>query len=590
MTALRRRMLRDLIMYAVVAAMALAGAASVLRLWRADPGVPFGFTGDATYNCALTQGVLENGWFVSNPRLGAPGTMSLMDFPSDDHLHWAFLWLLVRSVGDWAEAYNLYYLIGFPLVAVASTCAMRRLGVSRLAAVVAGVLYALAPYHFLRGEGHIMLSSYYLVPPTLAFAVELFGPSPPLTKVGEDGRRLRLRGRGSPAVLTVCVLAGIAGVYYALWAAFFFVVAGAVAWWRTGESVRARAAAVLAAVVLASVAVGLAPFVVHRVTTPANTEVAARRPVEAFVYGLRTVDMLLPVQGHRVARLAALRAEHRAGLAGISGVLDNESQTSALGAVASTGFLLLLAVTVAGRRRRRGLSDRLEAAASLNVAGLLLASAGGFGAVVAIWFPLIRGYNRLSIHLAFLGLLALAWVFDASLPRGAGGWRRWAAPVVAGVVLLVGVFDQTTPAMVPDYEGLKARTDSLGSFVAEMEQGLAPGAAVFQLPYVRFPEHPAPGKMADYDQMQPFLFSETLRWSGAAMKGSEVARWQSVTSTLPPDAFVDAVREKGFSAVWLDRAGYDDGGLAKAEELRSVLGTEAKTSSDGRYAFFPLDR
>src|SRR5207253_11475742 len=43
-----------------------------LRLWHAHLEVPFSYTGDAVLFQALVKGAVENGWYLTNPRLGMP--------------------------------------------------------------------------------------------------------------------------------------------------------------------------------------------------------------------------------------------------------------------------------------------------------------------------------------------------------------------------------------------------------------------------------------------------------------------------------------------------------------------------------------
>lgn len=580
----------EALLYAAVVALCLLGAVFVLRLWGADLRVPLHFAGDSTYNLAMTKGVAENGWFTHNPRLGAPGEMDILDFPSGDGLHWLAIKALVAMTGGAATAMNLWFLAGFPLAGACALWAFRRCGLSRPMALLASVLYALAPYHFLRGLEHLMLSGYFLVPPVLAFALSLFGDRPALTAEADGRRRLALRAPASIGALAVCALSGVAGIYYAIFGSFFLGVAGAVGARKRRERARLVAAAVMIAVTMGAAAAGLAPFITHRATVGPNPQVAARRVDETFTYGLRINEMLLPVTDHRVPRLAAMRERWAAGLRRLRVSLDNESQWSALGIVGAAGFLVLLAVSLAGARRRGGPGEHLEGVAALNLAGVLLATVGGFGALVAMKFPWIRGYNRISVLLAFFALLAVGVLADAAVARLAAGRRTAAGWALAALLLAVGVFDQTTPAMAPDHAAARARTETLAAFVAQVEAGLPEGAMVLQLPYVPFPEHGPTYLMADYDHLQAYLYSGRARWSGGAVMGSEAAEWQERVSALPAAHVAAEARARGFAGVWVDRFGLIDDGAALVGGLTEALGVSPVESADGRYAYFALGR
>ncbi len=97
---------------------------------------------------------------------------------------------------DWPVAMNLYFLIGFPLAAMTALWFLRQCGVSRLLAVTLATLYALAPYHFIRGESHLFLASYYAIPLALALLVHVLRGEP--SRAG-DAERDGAAGRCRPS-------------------------------------------------------------------------------------------------------------------------------------------------------------------------------------------------------------------------------------------------------------------------------------------------------------------------------------------------------------------------------------------------------
>ena len=146
--------------------LASLGATIFLRLWDADFRVPFSYSGDGTLNLTLIKTVMERGWFYENPRLGAPSGQELYDYPvlSGDGLHVVFFWLAGLFTGDPSVVMNVFFVLTFPVTAVVTYLVLRRLAVGPEVALVIAVLYALTPYHFMRGEVHLFLAAYYVVP------------------------------------------------------------------------------------------------------------------------------------------------------------------------------------------------------------------------------------------------------------------------------------------------------------------------------------------------------------------------------------------------------------------------------------------
>ena len=57
----------------------------LLKLWRADLRVPLHYNGDALIHTMFIKGIVENGWYWQNPRLGAPGGLQMYDIPAVDN-------------------------------------------------------------------------------------------------------------------------------------------------------------------------------------------------------------------------------------------------------------------------------------------------------------------------------------------------------------------------------------------------------------------------------------------------------------------------------------------------------------------------
>jgi phosphoglycerol transferase len=571
----------DVAWYAVLAMVTGFAVFGVLNLWNADLKVPFAYSGDA-----VSTGASVNG------SVGAPGTTNMLDYPGADLLHLVVLKVLCLVTGNWAVVVNTYYLLGYLAVALACGWSMRRLGLSRPAALAVSVLYAMLPYHLLRGEEHLLLGQYYIVPLVCVLAIELAAGRTPLALMtGSRGRRWLAAGRGWWP-LAVCALLGQSGVYYAFFGCFFLLVAALWGWWRLRERARLAVGAVLIGTVVTVALAGLAPNLIYRQSDGSNSVVAARGTAEAEVYGLKIAQVVLPVRDHRVGVLARLRERYVSGVTGVYGQLgDTESEWVPLGVLGTIGWLLLLSASVFGLRRSSGESGSMavvSAAGALNLAGVVLATVGGFSAVLAVVFTQIRAYNRIIVFLGFFAFLVIGMVLDRLRDKVPVASQAWATVALVTAVLVIGVADQTTGAMVPRYADIRADWLVTGAFVDEVQNAVPVGSAIFQLPYVPFPENPPVARMSDYDHFKPYLQSTTLRWSYGAVKGRETAAWQQATASLDTTLMVSALRQAGFAGVWVDRYGYGDSGSAELTSLQTVLGRRPAVSSDGRYAFFVL--
>lgn len=570
-------------LYAGVAVVTTLVARWVLGVSFAALGVPFAYSIDAVYSQAVTKGMIENLWWWSNPSVGAPAGQVLLDFPNSDGIHLLLMKLISVVVPDAVTVNNLYFLGGFPLAAVTSLYVMRHFGVSRPAAFATSAAFALLPFHFMRGVSHLMLSSYWTIPLVVLLGLWAASDTPPFL----EGRRLVWRERRSVAAIVVGLVVGSAGIYQAFFACFFLGAIAVFCWSKRRSPLFAVPALLLVGVIGGAVILNVGPsFVYHRVKGP-NPQAIVRLPLESELYAFRITQLVLPLRSHRLPFLAGLRERYASSVGGIAPNLLNENETATLGLLGTLGFLSLLAWT-AFRLRPSTRASGLEIMAPLgamNLTALLLGVIGGFGSLFAFFVsPEIRAYNRISVHIAFFSLFALALLLDRFAFRRPWAQPPFAAAVLVGVLVVVAVLDQTAPSMTIDFGSLSAAYRNDGDFVAKVEASVPPDSMIFQLPHVPFPENPPVGEMSDYEHLKAYLHSKTLRWSYGAVRGREADVWQLEVSGLPAAELVAAVKSRGFKGVWVNRFG----GETMEQQIQAVLGVQPLVSADGRLAFYRI--
>lgn len=558
----------------VTAFAALALLVPVLQLWRAAWNVPFSYQGDATYHLSVAKALVDFGGSSTNPALGAPFAQVIHDMPlGGDRLHLVLLQGLAWLTGDATVTVNLFFVLSFPLVAVAALLVLRRLRVSAAPAVVGGLLYAFLPYHFARGEHHLFLSGYYTVPIAVYLALRLL-----------DGRAARPCSGSSMLLWAAgCVLVGSGGAYYGPMSALLVAAAALAAYARNRSRPLLRAGILTVGLILGTFLVNLAPSLWYVQQHGANTAVA-RHPAESEHYGMKLAGLLLPREDHRLPGFANLAASFR----NPSPVPSERGQ--ALGLVTAAGLAYLLGVAALTLAGRRSFSDSDRHLSFVAVAAVAVGTVGGLSSLVALFAsPVIRSWNRLSIYVAFVALVALAGLADRLWAHlRARGHRPVAWVAMLGMVLAVGVLDQTSVADVPRYATVAAEYRSDAGFVAGLEANLPAAAMLFQLPVRAFPELRGPADMKVSDPFRPYLHSSDLRWSFGGVQGRPTADWQRPLAVQPVDSLLPRLAALDFSGVVVDRFGYDDRAAVLETALRAQLGEPTEVSPDGRFSFFDL--
>lgn len=559
-----------------------------LELWRADLSIPFSDSRDSLYNAAVIKGEADNGsWFLRNRFVGAPDGLEFHDHLGAYGLFHVALKLLLLVTGDHGSAMNLFFLGGFLAVASACLAALRRLGLSPAPAVGASVLFTFLPYHFMRGEEHLFVGAYVAVPllATLALLVLRVEPPPKATPAGPASTAPWRRAVGAAAV---CLVAASAGVYHSFFGALLIAAAGVFAAARTRSFRPPLVAALLVGTIVAGLAANLAPTIAYR-RAHGDTRAFARTPATAERFALRVPQLVLPISAHRIPLFQWTKARYNAGAE------IEEGDSTSLGLLACGGFLLLLGLPFArllGRARDGLAADPLVTdLALLNLTVLLVATAGGFSPLVALWLtPQIRAYNRTSVYIAFFALAALVALWDRAARRSTSKRRGILLGAGLATAVILGLLDQTSPEFAPPYEAIRDRTFQQRRFIAAVEATLPEEAMVFQLPYLPFPEGGALNRMSDYDHFAwGYLASKRLRWSYGAMRGRGSDAWLRDIAARPPRALAESLALAGFDGLLIDRFGYDDAVAAALDaQLRETVGDPALVSDGGRHTFFDL--
>jgi phosphoglycerol transferase len=343
--------------------------------------------------------------------------------------------------------------------------------------------------------------------------------------------------------------------------------------------------------VVLTLAAILLPVWRYRATTDAGPELPIERIWQhTEFWGLKILQLLLPVREHFDARFAAVAKLYF----GYPHAHVNEAV--ALGVIASAGFLFLLLnslLPVPGIQVR--FQPVLSALKRWNLFFVLFATVSGFATWLALFLPpLARANYRVSVFLGLFALFAVGIVLQQLRQSAWLKHRPWVFRACLGLLTVLGLYDQTgTLATLPNYTSQKALAEANQATFQQLEASLPSGSAVLQLPLAAFPEGGDVDGIKMYEHFVPFLHTHTLRWSYGALKGGPIDRWLHQVLTLPLSQLEQALCQKGFSAILLDRNGYN---TAQAQtpaidlwpELTIAYAKSMQYGVNGRYVSFRI--
>lgn len=561
---------KRLFTYLFAAAISILCSLIVLNLWDIKLlYTPFVYTGDELFYTMTIQSVLDTGWYLTNPMIGAPGIHTLVDFPTPEGCNYLILKFISLFTSNSVLITNLFYLLTFPLITLSSFFVMNRLGLRTPFALTASILFAFLPYHFIRGTNHLFLSAYYTTPLAIWLCILIYkdqlwdqADHPPLTR--------RKKTLLFISYLLACILIGSTGVYYAYFGCFFLGVAGLITTIRTHKKHPIFHAFALISLITLTVIGNILPTLINHHQQGPNPKASHRSIGETEHYGLKISQLLLPVDQDRIKPLAKIKKKYNHYNAW------NENTTATLGLVASLGFLILIAQLFNPKKEREtslGLSH-------LNLSALLIATIGGFSSIISLLLlKEIRCYNRISIYIAFFSITALFLALQRQFhTKKATMWS------VCILLLTFGIYNQTSPnfSLTQTFAARNRALTKDRLFFNHIDQLMPPRSRIFQLPYISFPEgnHPLIG---NYDHFRAALHAPHLKWSFGAIKGREIDLWQKTVSSASIPDMLEELIAQGFTGLYIDRKGYKDHGAKIESELLEMLKAPPFENNDASF-------
>jgi phosphoglycerol transferase len=159
---------------------------------------------------------------------------------------------------------------------------------------------------------------------------------------------------------------------------------------------------------------------------------------------------------------------------------------------------------------------------------------------------------------------------------------------VLGAVLLVGLFDQVSAKVVPDYDRLATDWNNDAEYFDMIAEELGPDAKVFQYPHIPFPEAGIVGTSGPYDLAKGFIHAPELDWSWGGVEGRPEDWSEDIASVASMRTLVNGITAAGFDGLLIDRNALGYGPLGVEAKLTRILGEEPQISPDDSFSFYDL--
>lgn len=547
---------------------------------------PLTYAGDGISYMWNIKRVIEETWFFANSHTGYPFGSNHLDYPTSDTGSYAILKVLGTAFQSPVSALNLYFLLGFSFVFVAAYIVLRTLGISLILSITGSILYTFTSFHFGR-IGHLFFTWYFVAPVFFYFGFKLFDK-----ELNFFNHKQNYKSKIAN-VLALLILASF-GIYYALFGSMVLFVSTLLAAILYRSWAHLRVGLISCGLVCLGVLLNVAPSLLHLSSMGPNLEGVNRFPAESELYGLKLTQMFLPRGDHRLDSFYDFASSYNNNFPFVT-----ENISSSLGSANSLGFLLLiLSVFVAPMvlNARLKTPQNKQFANQMLVMGLLacslffMATIGGFASLFALLVSAsIRSWNRISIYIEFIStaalMLSLEWLFRRYTSTVNNKYKIGMQSVLAGLLVFYGVADQTVKPCPACLNSNYTLFQHDKNFIQGIETSLPAGSAIYQLPYMGYPEYSAVNNLGSYDQARGHLHSNTLKWSFGGIRGREGDWFYRKLAQLPIEQQLTVVQALGFAGVYVDRRGYlntngDKRCLAHAGNKIALLKNDCLTANE----------
>ncbi len=577
----------DILLIALLGTVAYLLAYIFLGLAKTGLDVPYGYYGEDDFSELVATKLLgEQFWSWYNPRVAAPFGNYAFDFLANMFNGFDLLLtkLFYLFTNNFAVAFNLRYLAIFPLSAIISYTVLRALGLNYVFSAFGGLVYSLSPYIFYRGVIHLSLSTCYFIPLSILLCVWAMADKEPCLKF----ERCFFKKPKNWLIILFAMLIANNGIgYYAFLTCFFLCIVAVCNLLNTKDLRSVLPPIKIIGCILVFFVIALAPALIFKLTAEGHASGMLRGSADAEIYGLKIMQLLLPLDGNGIGFLQEFIDNYNAQMP-----LVNENRSAYLGIAGICGLAIALVSLFKTKREENG-DSTVGVLVRMTVFGILFATVGGFSSIVGVIVPFLRGFNRISIFLLFICL----YIFLVTL-QGAWDklkdkvkWKKICAICGFAIFTAICVFD-LLPAYGSNDAQLAANEANFKSdaaFVEQIEKELGKDARVYQLPYHKYPESGPVNAMADYHLYTGFIHSDTLKWSYGGTKGRDSDLWCEYVNNLDTAEMINYICRGGFTGIYIDARAYSADGLASLKgEIENVTGTTPLVSANGNLIFYNL--
>ncbi|TXJ45675.1 hypothetical protein EPJ70_04625 [Brachyspira aalborgi] len=527
--------------------------------------------GDQSQFLTIASMVKNEGWApIPSERLGAPfgrylGTYSMFLLMNFEIILMKIISIFFENPSDILQ---ISYCMIFPITAIISFYVMRNINISKFMSIFGSLVFTFVPYIFFRNTSHYNYATMYFIPLTILLCIWLFQDDDFLI----PNNKFFKNKKNIIAIFFMLLIANNGGGYYQFFSCFLISITAISKLLKT-KNIKS-----------------LVPFIISIFTTVLFFIVNF---IPIIIYKILNSNISILNDETRIwkeAEIYAFKISHLFFNTKISekyykgAMLVNENITEYSGIIVIVGFLGLILYLFLNKTYKKQIVLLLS---ELNIFSVLLATMGGFGVLFNYYFiPIIRSYNRISIYIAYMSILAFCIFIDKYFKK-----KNFIFYIVFAVIFIFSLYDQIlNNTTYNENEIKKYALDK--EFIESIEKNMPKNSSVYQFPNVGFYGFFS-GKIHQgsyYRNLIGYIFSKDLRWSYGLEGTRKEMEWYKTVNKMNAIDLLNEISFAGFDGLYIDKYLYGDEDYINRLEndLINILGEPAVSAENGNLLFFSL--
>lgn len=578
----------------------------IRHLWNWDLTVPFDYGGDVVGILQVIKTMIRGDSIFNIEGIAAPFGSNRMTTLFDGSLHYIFFYILAKITNSVGLTINLYFILTFAFSADCCYFLLRRLNISKVSSFVLGLAYAFIPGHLLRGQSHLFIGSSFILPLACLSVIYLING-----EFCKDEFALKERLNFKDVLrsiqykkmiysLIMLSLLTLSTLYYGMYIAIIIAFATLYIVIEKKQLRHIFYTFLMYLSIAFSAIIAFIPLLIYKLNSSdfiSNLN-STRSMEDVETYGLKLVQLLLPIIDHRIPLFAKLSRGY------LKFPLVNENYMSSLGILLSCGFLIGIFCIFFKFFHNSCLIVKIS---KLNLFIFLVATIGGFSSIIGMVNYSLRCFNRYSFFIGIFSAIIIGIILDKinniicnlKIKGKLLGNKKFYNYIKALCIciLIIGIILDQTPSTIGLTKEFSEKQKEIyyndNKFVSQIEKHEGKNAMVLVLPMSYGLEgtigRTSTGLGGSYEEYKMYFHSNTSKWSPDAVQGEKTDIWLQNLDTHSYEEILKISSIMGFTGIALYYDGFEEESLIQVKEiLEKYLGEAIVENENNSWCYYTM--